>query len=91
MALVNVAIYTTLRDKLGFLSKNIDAKNLQEIIDKLCSLRKDIPNILLDENGKVKNHFILTLNSNIVDKSNLKKVKLKDVDILHISPPVSGG
>lgn len=91
MAKVTVAVYTTLRDKLGFSRKDFEGKNLAEIIVKLCSLKKGISSILCEESGKVRNHFVLTLNSEIIDTASLKKIKVKDGDVFHIFPPVSGG
>ncbi len=91
MPKVTVAVYTTLRDRLGFSRKDFEGKNLQDIINAVCSLKKEIPGILLEENGRVKNHFVLTLNSQIIDTASLKKTKVKDGDVFHIFPPVSGG
>lgn len=91
MARVTVAVYTTLRDKLGFSRKEFKGKNLGEIIKDICSMKKGIRNILLEEDGRVKNHFVLTLNSEVIDTSKLEKIKVKDGDIFHIFPPVSGG
>jgi len=91
MAKITVAVYTTLREKLGFSRKDFEGKNLAEIIDAVCRLKREAPGLLLDGLSKVKSHFVVTLNSEIVDNSKLKKTKIKDGDILHIFPPVSGG
>ncbi|MEW5951414.1 MAG: MoaD/ThiS family protein [Elusimicrobia bacterium] len=91
MAKVTVAVYTTLRDKLGFSRKDFDGKNLGEIIKQVCALKKGISEILMEDKNKIKNHFVLTLNSEIIDSSSFAKIKVKDGDIFHIFPPVSGG
>jgi len=86
-----VSVYSTLRDKLSFSSKEFKGKNLGEVIKDLCSMKKGIRKILLEEYELVKNYFVLTLNSEIIDTSKLEKTKVKDGDIFHISPPVSIG
>lgn len=91
MPKVTVALYTTVRDKLGFSRKDFYGKNLHDIIKSVCSLKKEISDILLEADGRVKSHFVLTLNSKVIDNSSLKKIKIKDGDIFHIFPPVSGG
>jgi len=91
MPKITVAVYTTLRDKLGFSRKDFEGKNLGEIIKAVCSLKNGMSNILLENDEKIKNHFVLTLNSRIIDNSSFSKIKVKDGDIFHIFPPVSGG
>lgn len=91
MARVDVVIYTTLKDKLGFSRKMIEAKTLKDVIKKLCLMKKGIDKILLENENKVKGIFVITVNSKIVDNSKILKIKLKDGDIINIFPPVSGG
>jgi len=90
MARITLIVYTTLKDKLGFSRKEFEGKNLGEIIANICS-SKECKNILLDEEGNIKNHFVVSLNSKIIDNKKFKNIKIKDGDILNIFPPVSGG
>ena len=92
MARTLVMIYTTLRKKLGFSRCELESATVGEIIKKLCALKEpEARKIILDGEGKVKTHFVLTLNSEILDNGKVSRIKLKDGDILHIFPPVSGG
>lgn len=90
MAKVTVKVYTILKDKLGFSSIEISGKNLGEVISKLVKV-KDAKDILLDKEGKIKGHFVVTINSEIIDNKKFENIKLHDGDIINIFPPVSGG
>ena len=46
---------------------------------------------MLDEQGVVRNEFLLTLDSEVLDRKSLGQVELKDDNVLHIFPPISGG
>ena len=92
MANIIVMIYTTLRARLGFSKIELQGKTVDELLRKLAAVKKpDVKNILFDPAGHVKNHFVLTLNSEIIDNRKAKTVKVKAGDILHVFPPISGG
>ena len=85
-------IYTTLRDRLGVSKAELEGGTVRELLLKLAvSGKTDISGILFDEGGAVRNHFVLTLNSEIVDNRKTDKAKVKAGDILHVFPPISGG
>ncbi|MBI4801397.1 MAG: MoaD/ThiS family protein [Elusimicrobia bacterium] len=92
MAGITVMIYTTLRARLGFSKAELQGKTVHELLLKLAAVKKpDVKNILFDAAGRVKNHFVLTLNSELLDNRKAKTIKVKAGDILHIFPPISGG
>ena len=92
MAEITVMIYTTLRARLGFSKAELRGKTVHELLLKLAAVKKpDVKNILFDAAGHVKNHFVLTLNSEIIDNRKTKNTKVKAGDILHVFPPISGG
>lgn len=92
MSKVTVMVYTTLREKLGFSRKELEGRTVEELLLKLAAAGgKTVPGILFAENGAVRNHFVLALNSEIVDNGKTKKTKVKAGDVLHVFPPVSGG
>lgn len=63
-----------------------------DLIEALCAVKEpEIRKILLDDSGKVRGHFVLTLNSVMLDNAAARAVEISDGDILHIFPPVSGG
>jgi thiamine biosynthesis protein ThiS len=92
MPRILVKLYTTLKDRLNTPVAELEGATVSQVINALVQLKKpDTEQILLDENGLVKSHFVLTLNSQILDHKSIGQVKVKEGDILHIFPPVSGG
>ncbi len=92
MAKVTVMIYTTLRKRLGISKLELSGLNVREVLDRLCAHKKpEVENLILDPDGNVRQHFVLTLNSEILDNKKTASVPVKDGDILHVFPPVSGG
>jgi len=88
--MVTLIVYTTLKDRLGFSQIEIEAKTLKDAILKLGD-KLEIKKILFENPNKIKNYFVITLNSEIIDNSKISKIKLNDGDIINIFPPVSGG
>ena len=88
--MVTLIVYTTLKDRLGFSQIEIEAKTLKDAILKLCD-KLEIKKILFENPNKIKNYFVITLNSEIIDNSKISKIKLNDGNIINIFPPVSGG
>lgn len=87
-----VSVYTTLRARLGFARREIEGSTVGDLIDALCAGREpEVREILLDDGGRVRGHFVLTLNSEMLDNAAARGVRIKDGDILHVFPPVSGG
>ncbi len=85
-------MYTTLKDRLGFSRTEIEGDTARELLLKLASSGgTDIPGLLFEPGGAVRCHFVLTLNSEILDNKKTGKVKVKAGDVLHVFPPVSGG
>jgi len=91
MANTTVRIYTTLKDRFNASRLTIDAGNVGELLSRLTENRPDVRTVLFDEDGLVKNCFVLTLNSEILDHKQVNETTLKEGDVLHIFPPVSGG
>ena len=85
-------VYTTLRADLGVSKLELSGRTVREVIQKLCELRGGTPGKrMLDKDGNVKQHFVLTLNSEIVDNKKTELAHVEAGDILHVFPPVSGG
>lgn len=92
MARITVMIYTTLRKRLGISKLELEGATVRDVLDGLCAYKKpDVEKIILDKDGHVRQHFVLTLNSEILDNKRTAGVKVSDGDILHVFPPVSGG
>ncbi len=85
-------VYTTLRQRLGISKLGLEGATAREIVDGLCAYKKpDVEKLILDTEGHVRQHFVLTLNSEILDNKKIGRIPVKDGDILHVFPPVSGG
>ena len=92
MAKVTVMIYTTLRKQLGISKLELSGRTVREVLDRLCGREESgVKNLIHDSEGNVRQHFVLTLNSEILDNRKTASMPVKDGDILHIFPPVSGG
>lgn len=90
MARVFLKFYTTLREKLGC-EVEVSATTVKAAIEKAIGNRDDVRKMLFEKPSKIKGYFVITVNSEIVDNSAISKIKLRDGDIIHIFPPVSGG
>lgn len=89
---ITVMIYTTLRSRLGVSKLTLEGATVRDIIDRLCEHKApETGKLILDGEGHVRQHFVLTLNSEILDNKKTPRVPVKDGDILHVFPPVSGG
>ena len=85
-------VYTTLRERLGFSRTEIEGDTVRELLLKLSAGGpEDISGLLFEPGGAVKGHFVLTLNSRVLDNGGTGKAKVKSGDVLHIFPPISGG
>lgn len=91
MAKTTVRIYTTLKDRFNASRLTMEAGDVGELLNMLTRDRPDVRTVLFDEDGIVKNCFVLTLNSEILDHKQVGEHSLKEGDVLHIFPPVSGG
>ena len=92
MAKVTVMIYTTLRKQLGISKLELSGRTVREVLDRLCGREESgVKNLIHDSEGNVRQHFVLTLNSEILDNKKIASVAVRDGDILHVFPPVSGG
>jgi molybdopterin synthase sulfur carrier subunit len=92
MAKVTVQIYTTVGEKLLKTHLSIQATTVEETIkiveEKLSSrFKKEFRN----EDGKIKDSYIIALNGLPIDKKKLSSYSLSSGDILQIYPAISGG
>lgn len=98
MAKIVLRLYTTLKDiaKTGRVELEAEtaADALQTAVTKFGHKFSDV---LLDkEKSKgdklvVRNCFVLVVNSQMIGLKGLGKKELKDGDMVHIFPPISGG
>jgi len=87
-----VKLYTTLRLRLNKNQLWVEGRTAGDAVRAVVQAGgPEVASIMLDEQGAVRNEFLLTLDSEILDRRSLDRVELKDGDVLHIFPPISGG
>jgi molybdopterin converting factor small subunit len=92
MPQVLVKLYTTLRMRLNKSQVWVEGKTASDLVQRVAELGGDeVAKILFDDKGVVRNEFLLALDSDILDRNALDKVQLKEGNVLHIFPPISGG
>lgn len=92
MASITLRLYTTLRNKLVKDKIATEASNVGEalqIIEK--RLGREFIKEFYDQNGKIRDHYIVSLNGHPVDRKSPENVEVADNDTLLIYPAVSGG
>ena len=92
MPQVLVKLYTTLRLHLNKNQVWVEGKTAAELVKRVAELGgEEVAGMLFDEKGVVRNEFLMALDSEILDRNALDKVQLKEGNVLHIFPPISGG
>jgi len=92
MPRVLVKLYTTLKLRLGQSQVWIEGDTAGDLLKGLAKLGgPKVAELLFDETGAVNNHFVLALDSDILDRNALDQAALKEGNVLHIFPPISGG
>jgi molybdopterin converting factor small subunit len=92
MARVLVKLYGVLRERLGKPQLWVEARTAAEAAAAV--VREGGPEaakVLYDEAGAVRSVFVLSLDSEILDRGALDEVALQPGGVLHIFPPISGG
>ena len=92
MPQVLVKLYTTLRLRLNKSQVWVEGRTAAELVKRVAELGGDeVAKVLFDDQGVVRNEFLLALDSEILDRNALDQVQLKEGNVLHIFPPISGG
>lgn len=92
MAQVLVKLYTTLRQRLGKEQIWVEALTAGDAVRRVAEAGgPETAKALFGEGTVVRNEFLLTLDSDILDRNALDQVKIKEGSVLHIFPPISGG
>lgn len=92
MAQVLVKLYTTLRNRLNKSQLWTEGQTAADAVRSVAEEGgPEVARILYDDKGVVRNEFLLALDSEILDRKALDRVRLKEGNVLHIFPPISGG
>ncbi|PKN01755.1 MAG: hypothetical protein CVU77_02105 [Elusimicrobia bacterium HGW-Elusimicrobia-1] len=89
---ITVKFYPPLKETLGVGSVTITARDAGEAIEILSGrFGKKFTSEVLEDDGSVKNYFILLLDGKAVDQKNPAASKFVEGSVLHVLPPVAGG
>jgi molybdopterin converting factor small subunit len=92
MPQVLVKLYTTLRLRLKKTQLWVEGRTADDLVRRVAEEGgPEVAKILFDKDGVVRNEFLLALDSEVLDRKALKNVQLKEGNVLHIFPPISGG
>jgi len=91
MGRVKVKLYATLKEMIGKDTVFVEAKTVGEAIDNLIKLHPELSNVIIGENGKLKDDYIYLVNGRNIVFLQKKDTPLKEGDKLTIFPPVGGG
>ncbi len=89
--MVRVKFFANFREVAGTKEIHIDAADVEELLEKLSSMFKDMRNLIYDEKGNVKDYVQIMVNGNHIGNLNGVRTKLGEADVVAIFPPVSGG
>ena len=92
MPQVLVKLYASLKLRLNKSQVWVEARTADEAVRRVAELGgPEVADILFDEKGIVRNHFLLALDSDVLDRNTADKIEIKEGNVLHIFPPISGG
>jgi len=91
MGRVKVKLYATLKEMIGKDTVFVEAKTVGEAIDNLIKLHPELSNVIIGEDGKLKDDYIYLVNGRNIVFLQKKDTPLKEGDKLTIFPPVGGG
>jgi len=75
----------------GVREVTLDASNLREAIDGLASAHPSLAERLRDEHGKLRPHMALFVNEDDARLLGWEDAPLREGDIVHVIPALSGG
>lgn len=89
---VTVRMFTSLRALTGIRETQIEAANVQEIIDILVrQFGEKFSKMVLEPNGSLKSYFHVLVNGRHIRLQQGLATSLSDGDIVAIFPPIGGG
>lgn len=69
----------------------LDAANMREAIDGLAAAHPQLAERLRDEHGKLRSHLALFVNDQDARLLGWEDAALRDGDVVHVIPAMSGG
>ncbi len=92
---VKVKVFAALRELLGTREVDVnvlEGATLSDVLEKLVEkYGSPLKNYLFSDDGELKPHFTIYVNSVGINELSGLKTPLKEGDVIAILPPVSGG
>lgn len=92
MAKVLITFFGHLRTVVGLQSEYVSGSTFYEVIKKLSEkYGEKLKTLIMQEDGKLKINYVVSINGKNVNALNAHDIKLSDGDFISIFPPVGGG
>ena len=88
---MQVKFFATLRDIAKAKEIEVDAQDIEALLDKLVEMYGDPFREAIFDDGKVRKFFKILHNGRDIDFEQGLKTKLESEDVVAIFPPVGGG
>ncbi len=90
--MVTVRMFTSLRALTGTRETQIEASDVQEVLDKLAKqFGEKFTQMILEPNGSLKTYYHVLVNGRHVRLQQGLKTQLYDGDVVALFPPIGGG
>jgi len=90
--MITIQFYAALRNRLNTDRIETEGNTLEKALANLRSrIQSEAGAALFDENGFVKSHFRLALNTQVIDSKKDREMPVREGDTIHIFPPAIGG
>ncbi len=86
---ITIKVFATLRDELGWKEKIVELRQAK-LID-LINMYPKLKHRIIDEQGKVHEHYRIFVNGIYIDFAGGLERKLEDGDVIAIFPALAGG
>jgi molybdopterin synthase sulfur carrier subunit len=89
---VTVRMFTSLRALTGTRETELEAADVQEVIDLLSNrFGRKFTQMVLESDGSLKSYFHVLVNGRHIRLQQGVQTKLSDGDVVAIFPPIGGG
>ena len=91
VASVTVRLYGAYRDMAGANKLTLDSATIADVLDTLPSKLPGLRERIRDEQGRIRDHLNVFRNEDEIRRLDGDRTALRDGDIVHLIPAMSGG